>query len=424
MSKLVKWIFLALVAVALIIKASLWLSVRSIVNDAIAQLSPMMEISYGGISSSFDGRVGLKNVVIKVPVARDSLKVAHAQLKFDGLRELLSFKERLAERKLPEQLALELQGVELEVAGPFVQQLYAVPAEKSAFTAMSEVACGDVRNIGVDELLQMGYRTLQSDLEFSYRFEPGAQKLSFSLRNDARDMLDLHLSMLLMNVSERPGDMRVNPPRIEQVTVEMDDNQYQRRVTEFCRGKLGLDQKAYVALSLEKFDQALRQQRIALDKPVLDAYGRYLSDPRSLRVELTPTEGMAWDGLQFFEPKDVIGMLRPSVLVNQEAVTPLGFTWVDPLKHKITPENDLQMVSAEETVESKPRTQQYEFVNVDSLAQYTGKRLQFITFDGAYYQGVLHKVENGRAYITVLLGTGSAEMFLRLNKINQVRVML
>lgn len=424
MSKLIKWIFLGIVAVALIIKASLWLSVRSIVNDAIASLSPVMEITYGGISSSFDGRVGLQNVVINVPMANDSLKVAHAQLKFDGLRALLSFKERLAERKLPEQLALELQGVELQVHGPFVQQLYSVPAEKSAFTAMSEVACGNVRNIGVDELLQMGYRTVQSDIEFSYRFEPGAQKLTFNLRSDSRDMLDMRVGMSLINVSERPGDMRVNPPRVSQVTVELDDNQYQRRVSEFCRGKLGLDQQAYQALSLEKFDTALRQQRIALDKPVLDAYGRYLSDPRSLRIELTPSEGMAWGGLEFFEPKDVIAMLHPSVMVNQEPVSQLGFAWVDPLKKKITPENDLQMVSAEETVESKPRTQQYEFVSVDSLAQYTGKRLQFITFDGAYYQGVLHKVENGRAYITVLLGTGSAEMFLRLNKINQVRVML
>lgn len=354
----------------------------------------------------------------------DSLKVAHAQLKFDGLRALLSFKERLAQHKLPEQLALELKGVELQVHGPFVQQLYAVPAEKSVFTAMSEVACGNVRNIGADELLQMGYRTVQSDVEFSYRMEPGAQKLTFNLRSDTRDMVDMRVAMSLINVSENPGDMRVNPPRVSQVTVEMDDNQYQRRVSEFCRGKLGLDQKAYLALSLEKFDNALRQQRIALDKPVLDAYGRYLSDPRSLRIELTPSEGMAWGGLEFFEPKDVIAMLRPNVMINQEPLPQLGFAWVDPLKKKITPENDLQKVSAEETVESKPRTQQYEFVSVDSLAQYTGKRLQFITFDGAYYQGVLHKVENGRAYITVLLGTGSAEMFLRLNKINQVRVML
>ncbi|MFR0691824.1 hypothetical protein ACLUTX_20670 [Enterobacterales bacterium AE_CKDN230030158-1A_HGKHYDSX7] len=424
MSKLLKWSFLAIIAIALIIKASLWLSVRSVVNDAIARVSPFMEITYGGISSSFDGRVGLQNVVIRVPMAKDSLKVDHAQLKFNGLRELLSFKERLADGKLPEQMAIDLKGVELQIHGPFMQSLYAEPAEQSAFTAMSEVACGSVRNIGVDELLQMGYRTLESDIEFSYRLLPGAQTLTFDLRSDTRDMLALHTSMTLINVSERPGDMRVNPPRVSQLIVEMNDNQYQRRVSEFCRGKLGLDPKAYAALSVEQFDKALRQQRIALDKPLLEAYGRYLADPGSLRIELTPSEGMAWDGLQFFEPKDVIQMLHPVVLVNQQSVTPLGFTWVDPLKKKITPESQYQMVSAQETVESQARTQQYEFVSVESLAQYTGKRLQFITFDGAYYQGVLHKVENGRVYITVLLGTGSAEMFLRLNKINQVRVML
>lgn len=424
MSKVLKWGLLAIVAVALIIKVSLWLSVRSIVNDAVASLSPIMEVSYGGISSSFDGRVGLQNLVIRVPMAHDSVKVAHAQLKFNSLRELLSFKERLAEGKLPMQMAVQLTGVELQVHGPFMQALYEQPAESSVFTAMSEVACGDVHNIGSDELLQMGYRALESDVEFSYLFEPGAQKLTFNMRSDTRDMLDSRVSLSLNNVSERPGDMRVNPPRISQVTIELDDNQYQRKVQEFCAAKMGLDRAAYLKQAVAVFDKSLRSQRVALDKPLLDAYGRYLADPQSLRLEITPSEGMAWGGLEFFEAKDVVGMLRPVVLVNQQPVTPIGFAWVDPLKHKTTVDSATQKISAEETVESEKRTQQYGFVNIDSLAQYTGKRLQFITFDGAYYQGVLHKVENGRAYITVLLGTGSAEMNLRLNKINQVRVEL
>ncbi|GBL56434.1 hypothetical protein SAMN05216577_113126 [Pseudomonas citronellolis] len=424
MSKLLKWGLLGIVAVALIIKVSLWLSVRSIVDDAVARLSPMVEITYGGISSSFDGRVGLKNVEIRVPAARDSLKVAHAQLRFNGLRELLSFKERLAEGKLPKQMAMELTGVELQVHGPFMQALYQQPAESSVFTAMSEVACGNIRNIGSDELLQMGYRTLESDIEFSYLFEPGAQKLTFNLRSDARGMLDTRVGMSLSNVSERPGDMRVNPPRVSQVTVELDDNQYQRKVQEFCAARLGVKREEYLKQALAQFDKAMRSQRVALDQPLLDAYARYLADPQSLRLELNPSEGMTWSGLQFFEAKDVVGMLRPVVLVNQQAVNPIGFAWVDPLKHKVTADSATQKISAEETVESEKRTQQYGFVSIDSLAQYTGKRLQFITFDGAYYQGVLHKVENGRVYITVLMGTGSAEMNLRLNKINQVRVEL
>ena len=66
---------------------------------------------------------------------------------------------------------------------------------------------------------------------------------------------------------------------------------------------------------MEQLDRVLRSQKIALDQPLLDAYSRYLKDPQSLRVELTPTEGMSWDGLQFFEPKDVVGMLRPALLV-------------------------------------------------------------------------------------------------------------
>ena len=422
MAKMLKWGVLGLLAVALLIKLSLWLSVRAVMDDAIEQMAPYMDIKYSGITSSFDGRVGLEKVVIRVPALNDELRVAHAELRFHGLGEMLRFKERLAEGKFPEQMAIKLQGLALDVHGPFMAQLYNQPAERSVFTAMSEVACGKVRNIGTGELLDMGYRTFETDAEFSYQFQSGAQKLSFNLRSDTRDMVAMQMSMTLANMSEKPADLRSNPPRVSLVTVELSDNHYQRKVQEYCAGKLGQDSKLYVQTAVDQFDRVLRSQRIALDPLVLAAYGRYLQDPQSLRLEFNPTEGMVWDGLQFFDAKDVLAMLRPVVLINQQVVEPLGFSWVDP---------NLSLAvkkTSEPAVEDKPAAgtqeeQRPQFVAVEQLPSYAGKRLQFITFEGAYYQGVLHKVENGKVYLSVQFQSGTAEMSLRLDKIDQVRVL-
>lgn len=422
MAKMLKWGVLALLAVALLIKLSLWLSVRAVMDDAIEQMAPYMDIKYSGITSSFDGRVGLEKVVIRVPALNDELRVAHAELRFHGLGEMLRFKERLAEGKFPEQMAIKLQGLALDVHGPFMAQLYNQPAERSVFTAMSEVACGKVRNIGTGELLDMGYRTFETDAEFSYQFQSGAQKLSFNLRSDTRDMVAMQMSMTLANMSEKPADLRSNPPRVSLVTVELSDNHYQRKVQEYCAGKLGQDSKLYVQTAVDQFDRVLRSQRIALDPLVLAAYGRYLQDPQSLRLEFNPTEGMVWDGLQFFDAKDVLAMLRPVVLINQQVVEPLGFTWVDPnlsLAVKKTQEPAVEDKPAAGTQEE----QRPQFVAVEQLPSYAGKRLQFITFEGAYYQGVLHKVENGKVYLSVQFQSGTAEMSLRLDKIDQVRVL-
>jgi hypothetical protein len=421
MSKILKWGLLSVLAVGLIIKLSLWWSVRSIMDDAISKLSPVMDITYGGITSSFDGRVGLEKLQLRVPAMGDSLQVQQAELKFRSLGELLRFKERLAEGKFPEQMSVSLKGLALEVHGPFMQQLYDTPAERSVFTSMSEVACGPVRNIGTSELLEMGYRTLETDAEFSYLFQPGAQKLSLNLTSDTRDMGEVRLSLSLSNMSETPGDLRVNPPRLSSVIFELNDNQYQRKLQQFCAGKLGQSADAYLQTAMQRFDSVLRSQRIALGQPMLDAYGRYLKDPQSLRVELTPSEGMAWDGLQFFDAKDVVAMLKPAVLVNQELVQPVEFTWVDPAARK-EPTAMEKISAVQENEQAARAVQQYEFVNVADLPGYAGKRLQFITFDGAYYQGVLDKVENGKAYLSVQFGSGTAEMFLRLEKIDKVRV--
>lgn len=420
MIRILKWGLLSALAIAVLIKLSLWLSVRSIMNDAIAQLSPIMDISYGGITSSFDGRVGLENLTIRVPALRDSVRVEHAQLKFNGLGELLRFKESLAEGKFPEQMALNLKGLALDVHGPFMQQLYDAPTERSVFTAMSEVSCGKVRFIGTNELLDMGYRTFETDAELSYRFLPESKTVHFSMSSDTRDMGEMKVSMALANMSDNPGDIRAHPPELSLVTFELNDNQYQRKVQEYCAGKLSMTSEAYLKTALEQFDKAMRSQRIALDAPVLEAYGRYLKDPQSLRLELNPNEGLSWDSLQFFEPKEVVNMVHPTLLINQELVTPIGFAWFDPNARKELSPNDL--ISAEK-VESNVATPQYEFVSVASLPDYAGKRLQFITHDRVYYQGVLRKVENGKAYLSVQFGSGSAEMFLRLDKIDKVRVM-
>jgi hypothetical protein len=300
-----------------------------------------------------------------------------------------------------------------------MEMIHQAPEQPDLETALTSVACGSSSRIGVDELLEMGYRTFETDAQFSYLFQPGAQTLSFNLAADMRDMGDYRVSFSLANMSEKPGDLRVNPPRVSTVTVEINDNQYQRKVSSYCAGKLGQSDEAYLQTSLEHLDQSLRAQRIVLDPALLDSLKAYYKDPQALRVELAPTEGMTWDGLQFFEAKDVLAMLRPAVLINQQAVEPLAFSWVDPQAAPIPVANEL--VRAEEN--EQVQVSQCEFVNVESLPSHAGKRLQFITYDGTYYQGVLHKIENGKVFLSVQMGTGSAEMFLRLEKIDKVRVL-
>jgi hypothetical protein len=420
MSKLIKWGLLAILAVAILVKVSLWLSVRSIMDDAIAQMSPFATLSYQGITSSFDGRVGVEGIEIQVSMFNDELHIAQAELKFKGLMDLLSFKERLAEGKFPEQMAVNLKGVALDVHGPFMEMIHRQPEQPDLGTALTSVACGSSRYIGVDELLEIGYRTLETDAQFSYLFQPGAQTLTFNLTADTRDMAEYRLSLSMANMSEKPGDLRVNPPRVSSVTLEVNDNQYRRKVNSYCAGKLGQAEEAYLQTSIEHLDRSLRSQRIALDPALLESLKAYYKDPQALRVELTPSEGMTWDGLQFFEAKDVVAMLRPVLLINQQAVEPLAFSWVDPKAAPVPQGNELVRAEEDEQQESP----QYEFVSVESLPSHAGKRLQFITYDGTYYQGVLHKIENGKVFLSVQMGTGSAEMFLRLEKIDKVRVLL
>ena len=169
-------------------------------NDAIAQASPFMTLSYQGITSSFDGKVGVEGIKVQVPMLNDEFRIRHAELKFKSLGELLSFKERLAEGKFPEQMSVSLKGLEVDVHGAFMEMVQQEPEEADLASAWSSVACGSSRQIGVDDLLEMGYRTLETDAEFSYLFQPGAQTLALNLTADVRDMGDYRLNLSLANM--------------------------------------------------------------------------------------------------------------------------------------------------------------------------------------------------------------------------------
>ena len=100
MSKILKWGLLSVLAVGLIIKLSLWWSVRSIMDDAISKLSPVMDITYGGITSSFDGRVGLEKLQLRVPAMGDRVAFRLSSLTSTSGDEPISWKSPASKKNM------------------------------------------------------------------------------------------------------------------------------------------------------------------------------------------------------------------------------------------------------------------------------------------------------------------------------------
>jgi len=112
-------------------------------------------------------------------------------------------------------------------------------------------------------------------------------------------------------------------------------------------------------------------------------------------------------------------MLRPVLSINQKQVEPLTFTWLDSKASQEGTAVEPRAVAAQASVQGA----HIEYVAVNELANYAGKRVQLITFDGQGYSGLLRKVDNGKVYLTLLGSGGSADMSLRLDKVHQVRIL-
>lgn len=400
-------------------KFALWFTVRQAVDDGIARLSPAARIRYAGISSSLGGRVGLRDLRVEIPLLDDELRIAHLELEFDSLGELLEFRQRLQEGQLPERFALSLQGVQLDARGEIIRLGAAAARRRLAaigLGALSAPACGDGQPVDTADLLAMGVALLRGDLRYSHRLDPLSHRLAVAFEGHSDAFGTARLQATLDDLPDERSAARLAAGRLSHARLELLDNPYPLRLQAYCAARHAGDPAALRDAEVQRLDGLLRSQGVAVGGALLEGYRRYLEAPRQLRIEITPSAGVVWGALALFKAQDVLAMLKPRVTVNRQPVQPIGFEWLrDPPAAPNRPQP--------EGLAGVPRAPGYQYVSVDSLPGHAGRRLQLVTVDGTYYQGVLRKVENDRACLDVQIGNASADVFLRLNKIDKVRVL-
>ena len=285
-------------------------------EDAVLQLSPIMDLRYGGISSTFTGELTIDDVRITIKGFEDEIKIDSLGIDTPSMLAIFEL-GKLARRdpsdpgELPEYFGVFAEGLHVESESDYYGRLYREvkkAVNRDDFDEPGAQCIGKYGLFSPRALSAMGYET--QVLNYAITLRQTESEFVIDMDFESAEMFGMKLSMAI------DGDMRKElskgqrfRPRLKNLRVENTDRSIIGRTKKYC-AKLGLTPEQTLASYMDALDYFGKKNRIALDKQLVDPYCEYINGKPTLLVTAQPRQPINFKEITMYNPKDVPAVLN------------------------------------------------------------------------------------------------------------------
>lgn len=390
----------------------LWYLVNSKGEELKKALAPVAAFDYKHVQASLTGPLGIENITISLHALDDEVRVKSILVAADGPQEVYKLARAAWDDKLPERLRLSINGITLSLDGEIAFWMNNQAVSGSGNNPF-DTSCGGKANLGSDDLQQMGYEKLVTDLRMEYQFGRGEEGLGVFAQISTRDMMSVRVSgnIPANSVSTSVQRLAQSAPELAYLSVTYADDSYQKRKNEYCAKLEGITVADYVDASVESLKNFLLDNEFRPSDELIAAYRKLLTGSPKLTMVLNPVEPLdlaALAAIDSANPGQIPGF---QVLIDDEPVT---------LGEIIEPEPET-LVDANGAPHVPPDT--YKETTISELDQYLNRRIKVYTRDGKLHQAFLERVEPEQLVLTRHLVGGSATFSVPLTDVTGVLVL-
>ncbi len=408
----------------------LWYNTKQQVDQIVAMVRPFAAISYGGITVSPAGSVGVSQLRIMPTMINDSMSIGALRLNAPNILALLNIRRQLSQGQLPEALSMSLHDLELPLDGAI---LGAKPgtAPATPFDDLAALGCGPVVRLSGTEWQEMGYKNFVSDLDIGYRLDSAQNVLSLQIDNNARDWASLNLD-IGWAMTDSSGSLLAlagaMTPRLAQLELVVRDDGFNARKNTYCAAKAGKSIPDYITDHIRLVVERLRANGIDPGPGLIEAYQRHLTEGGEITITATPPAPINPAELPSYSAADAIKLLGLKIKVNQTVIADPSMTW-DLAKvsralaaGRASPEQPQEIIAPPPP---KPIMIQRSFhlIPVSELGQHIGKIAKLKMATGVNYRGQIEAVVEGSIRIKINKSGGSATLFLKSSDLATAEVL-
>lgn len=284
------------------------------VDKVIALMPPEIAVlSYEGVSSGLDGRVGLTGLKIVPGGFRDAVVIDEISIKFPNFWYVWNLESRFSDGELPDHLSYRIDGMAMAAGADFIRTAdELVMADASARAALASANCLDEMAMLPSSSKSLGYSEVVVDGEFGYTFVPESGQLQLHGEITQRDAYRASISVdfPLEEVSPIALAAAQGDPSLHHARIEVEELGYYARLKGYCNRRDSLSSEDYLIAQQSWFDDVLGAAHIKPDQPMLDSYLEFVEQGGTFSMELRPREPLKFDYISLYHPEMVPDLLN------------------------------------------------------------------------------------------------------------------
>lgn len=374
----ISFIFIALVLSSKAFVALFGYQAIESARDAYGQ---DVSISYGWISSNFDGSLILQDVILTPYHLKRQFRVSELRFQYSsyfslmlGLLDLKSLSLNGLNEVHFSSVTAPLEGRDLEqwLAGEYGQEILA---------PLGVYGCGEIVRVGHQELKEMGILEQKADVSIYFDRERGSAGPHVELRAELYELGRLELGLSLGPLSSHDGTW--TQAELRNLSVSYVDNGYLRRVANMCESKTGLLRNEFAKVSALEWKKHLRINGIIVSDELVNAYYTYMSLGGKVEVSLLSQKpsSLAEISTQFdtdlFDENGVSIILNEVPVMSSKVVLEASYFRPTKVEEKVVAPVQKKIEKAFIPLE------------MDALDEALGKQLRVVLSSGKRYEGTL-----------------------------------
>ncbi len=424
-------------------KGYIYYQVSSQLDELIEMAAPFAHISYGGISSTLDGRLTVENIQVIPQGVPDEASIDAIGVRGDGPVFLLRLLSGLKEGDPPKKLDFFVRGFKVALNGEFAAHytglLQGFRQETDGQTLDS---CDFGGWVSPDAFRALGMDAFMVDMNMGYRFVQGGDELQAHLEFGVQGVETTNMDVTLTGVPQPGMVMMGAMPKLEDFAIGYQlDPEFSAAALGRCAQARGQTVEAYLDALFESEEQFAQTLGFVPGPGISQALKAFLLQPGEVRINTQLPVDFDPTTLGLYAPKDWVEILGLELDVNGVQITDLSFTlptvsagmagssWISRLTgtDQLPAASTTGMGTDGAGKEEQARRLRREFVAtpVAELRGYVGKDVRLYTVNAeAPRIGELLSINNVEATVVQHVHGGKMAAHVPLSEITKAEVLM
>lgn len=398
--------------------AYIYFSTKSAVDSVIHSVYPFIDIRYQSFTNPMDGSISIHGVSIS---DQDdiSIDIGSIELQLDSALDYIDFNRQLNSGSVPEKLQLSVNNAYADL--DLLTQLSEKPGKFERISSyIAALGCGDINKITMDNFSDLGYSGVDGSINLSFNYNKYTSVADIEAELILHDMESYSFKTSIPNI-KKVYDFSNPDNESDNLTIEVQDLGYNKKLSDFCSKESGVDNEQYVEQHMQGVKNYLTTANIALSEDIYNAYRAYFVDQANIKFTVRPESAVNLKYINLFEIKDWPKVLGLKMYANDKKIDDLSLAWNKDVvvKDLLNAQVDPNSTNGNTTTSKKDKGKQRKFVNVAaaSLNNYVNSKVKLESKLGKSYEGRIIGIRGGQIVMEVKLHGGKVELPIDLDEI-------